>query len=69
MRDVPSGGETDLSDKPEWVRAEEPYTDSERQRATGAYRGKLRELQEVDDMVRRLSDPNQYPNRPRKALH
>jgi N-acetylglucosamine-6-sulfatase len=56
LRDVPSGGERDLSDKPEWVRAEAPYADSERQRDTEAYRGKLRELQEVDDMVRRLMD-------------
>ena len=56
LRDVPSGGEQDLSDKPKWVQAEAPYTDSERQRDTGAYRGKLRELQEVDDMVRRLMD-------------
>jgi N-acetylglucosamine-6-sulfatase len=54
--DVPSGGEQDLSDKPKWVQAEAPYTYSERQRDTGAYRGKLRELQEVDDMVRRLMD-------------
>ena len=56
LRDVPSGGEQDLSDKPKWVQAEAPYTDSERRRATGAYRGKLRELQEVDDMVRHLMD-------------
>jgi N-acetylglucosamine-6-sulfatase len=56
LRDVPGGGERDLSDKPMWVQAEAPYTDSERRRATGAYRGKLRELQEVDDMVRRLMD-------------
>jgi N-acetylglucosamine-6-sulfatase len=54
LRDVPSAGEQGLSDKPEWVQAEKPYTDSERQRYTEAYRGKLRELQEVDDMVRRL---------------
>jgi N-acetylglucosamine-6-sulfatase len=56
LRDVPSGRERDLKDKPTWVRAEEPYTDPERQRYTEAYRGKLRELQEVDDMVRRLMD-------------
>ena len=55
-REVPSGGEQDLKDKPEWVQAEAPYTDSERRRDTRAYRGKLRELQEVDDMVRRLVD-------------
>ena len=53
-RDIPSGGERDLKDKPEWVQAEEPYADSERQRDAEAYRGKVRELQEVDDMVRRL---------------
>jgi N-acetylglucosamine-6-sulfatase len=66
LRDVPSGGEQELSDKPKWVQAEEPYTDSERQRDTEAYRGKLRELQEVDDMVRRLvdalSETNQLKN-------
>jgi N-acetylglucosamine-6-sulfatase len=54
LRDVPSGGELELSDKPKWVQTEDPYTDSERQRNAEAYRGKLRELQEVDDMVRRL---------------
>ena len=56
LRDVPSMGEQELSDKPKWVRAEGPYADSERRRDTEAYRGKLRELQEVDDMVRRLVD-------------
>jgi N-acetylglucosamine-6-sulfatase len=56
LRDVPSGGEQNLSDKPKWVQAEAPYTPSERRRDTGAYRGKLRELQEVDDMVRHLMD-------------
>jgi arylsulfatase A-like enzyme len=54
LRDVPSSWEQDLSDKPEWVQGEEPYTDAERQQYTEAYRGKLRELQEVDDMVGRL---------------
>ena len=56
LRDVPSIGEQELSDKPGWVQTEAPYTDAERQRDTGAYRGKLRELQEVDDMVWRLMD-------------
>lgn len=56
LRNIPNGGERDLSDKPRWLQAEAPYTDSERQRDTGAYRGKLRELQEVDDMVRRVMD-------------
>ena len=56
LRDVPSGGEQELKDKPKWVQAERPYTDSERRRDAEAYRGKLRELQEVDDMVRRLVD-------------
>ena len=56
LRDVPSIGEQELSDKPGWVQAEAPYTDAERQRHTGAYRGKLRELQEVDDMVRHLME-------------
>ena len=56
LRDVPSGGEQDLSDKPKWVQAEAPYTHSELRRNAGAYRGKLRELQEVDDMVRHLMD-------------
>src|SRR5215204_2384514 len=56
LRDVASGGEQDLSDKPKWVQAEAPFTHSERRRATGAYRGKLRELQEVDDMVRHLME-------------
>jgi N-acetylglucosamine-6-sulfatase len=66
LRDAPSVGEKDLSDKPEWVRVEAPYTDSERQRDTEAYRGKLQELQEVDDMVKRLmdalADTNQLAN-------
>ena len=56
LRDVPSSREKDLSDKPKRLRAKASYTDSERRRATRAYRGKLRELQEVDDMVRRLVD-------------
>jgi arylsulfatase A-like enzyme len=54
LRDVPSVGEENLSDKPAWVRAEAPYTDTERETDTHAYRGMLRELQEVDDMVKRL---------------
>jgi arylsulfatase A-like enzyme len=53
---VPSSGEKDLSDKPAWVRAEAPYTGSERRRATRVYRGKLGEIQEVDDLVRRLME-------------
>jgi arylsulfatase A-like enzyme len=53
-RDVPSIGERDLSDKPAWVQAEAPYADAERERDARRYRDKLRELQEVDDMVRRL---------------
>ena len=65
-RDVPSVGEQEFSDKPKWTQAEAPYTDSERQRDTAAYRGKLRELQEVDDMVRRLmealAETNQLKN-------
>ena len=56
LRDVPSGGEQELSDRPKWVQAEDSYTDSERQRGTGTCRGKLRELQEADDMVKRLMD-------------
>jgi N-acetylglucosamine-6-sulfatase len=66
VRDAPSVGEEDLSDKPEWVQAKAPYTDSERQQDTEAYRGKLQELQEVDDMVKRLmgalADTNQLAN-------
>ncbi len=54
LRDLPSIGEQDLSDKPPWVQAEAPYADAERERDTSRYRGKLRELQEVDDMIRRL---------------
>ncbi len=53
-RDVPSSGEKYPSDKPNWVRKEASYSDTERRRATRVYRGKLRELQEVDDLVRRL---------------
>jgi arylsulfatase A-like enzyme len=56
LRNVPSIGEEDLSDKPTWVQAEAPYTDAERETDTNAYRGMLRELQEVDDMVGRLMD-------------
>jgi N-acetylglucosamine-6-sulfatase len=54
LRDVPSIGEQDLSDKPAWVQAEVPYADAERERDTSRYQGKLGELQEVDDMVKRL---------------
>jgi len=54
LRDAPSIGERDLSDKPSWVRAEAPYTDAEREQDTRGYRGKLKELQEVDDAVNRL---------------
>ncbi|MBA2714487.1 MAG: sulfatase [Rubrobacteraceae bacterium] len=54
LRDVPSIGEQDLSDKPAWVQAEAPYADTEMAADTTGYRGKLRELQEVDDMVKRL---------------
>ena len=56
LRDVPSIGERDLSDKPKWVQAEAPYTDAEKEQDTLRNRGKLRELQEVDDMVRHLMD-------------
>jgi arylsulfatase A-like enzyme len=36
------------------VREEAPYTDTERRMDAIGYRGKLKELQEVDDMVKRL---------------
>jgi arylsulfatase A-like enzyme len=68
LRDVPSGGEQDLSDKPKWVQAEAPFTHSERRRATGAYRGKLRELQEVDAMVRHLVDTLAQTNQLKNAF-
>ena len=47
-------GEKDLRDKPGWVQHKAPYTANERRADTKEYRGKLRELQEVDDMVARL---------------
>src|SRR5215213_9874573 len=54
LRNVASIGEQVLSDKPGWVQAEAPYTDAERTADTRGYQGKLRELQEVDDMVASL---------------
>lgn len=54
LSSVPSVGEEDLSDKPGWVQERAPYTDRERKVHTKGYRGKLRELQEVDDLIRRL---------------
>jgi N-acetylglucosamine-6-sulfatase len=66
LRAAPSIGEQDLSDKPGWVQAEAPYTDAERKTDTSGYQGKLRELQEVDDMVASLmgalADTGQLPN-------
>ena len=66
LRDVASIHEKSLADKPKWVRGEAPYTRTERRANTEEYRGKLRELQEVDDMVARLmsslADTNQLAN-------
>ncbi len=55
LRDAPSVGEKDLSDKPRRIQAKaRRNADSRSEQATETYRGKLRELQEVDDMVERL---------------
>jgi arylsulfatase A-like enzyme len=53
-RDPASEGEADLSDKPPRVRSEPTYTDVEEAQNERDYRGKLRELQTVDDMVANL---------------
>jgi N-acetylglucosamine-6-sulfatase len=52
--DPASEGEADLSDKPPRVRSEPTYTDVEEAQNERDYRGKLRELQTVDDMVANL---------------
>lgn len=62
LRDAPSMDEEDLSDKPKRVQAkarryaERRLADSQTEHNTQMYRDKLRELQEVDDMVGRLVD-------------
>lgn len=62
LRRVPSVAEKDLSDKPVWVQNRAPYTDRERKINTIGYRGKLRELQEVDDLVGRLMNALVHTN-------
>ena len=66
LRDVASLHEKSLADKPDWVSGEAPYTRKERTAYSKEYRGMLRELQEVDDMVARimsaLADTNQRAN-------
>ena len=66
LRDVGSLHEKSLKDKPDWVSGEAPYTRKERSAHSKEYRGMLRELQEVDDMVSglisALADTNQLDN-------
>jgi N-acetylglucosamine-6-sulfatase len=66
LRDIASLHEKSLADKPDWVSREAPYTRKERTAYSKEYRGMLRELQEVDDMVARimsaLADTNQRAN-------
>ena len=66
LRDVGSLHEKSLKDKPDWVSGEAPYTRKERSAHSKEYRGMLRELQEVDDMVAglisALADTNQLDN-------
>jgi N-acetylglucosamine-6-sulfatase len=66
LRDVASLDEKSLADKPDWVSGEAPYTRKESTANAKEYRGMLRELQEVDDMVARLmsalADTNQRAN-------
>ena len=54
--DPASEGEADLSDKPQQIREEPAYSDVEEAQNERNYRGKLRELASVDDMVDRLLD-------------
>ena len=64
--DPASEGEADLSDKPALVRSEPTYTQVEEAQNEQEYRGKLRELQAVDDLVRKvlsaLTDTGQLQN-------
>jgi len=52
--DPASEGEADLSDKPALVRKEPTYTQVEEAQNEQEYRGKLRELLAVDDLVREV---------------
>jgi N-acetylglucosamine-6-sulfatase len=52
--DPASEGEADLSDKPALVRSEPTYTQVEEAQNEQEYRGKLRELLAVDDLVRKV---------------
>jgi N-acetylglucosamine-6-sulfatase len=52
--DPASEGEADLSDKPALVRKEPTYSQSEEAQNEEEYRGKLRELLAVDDLVREV---------------
>jgi arylsulfatase A-like enzyme len=51
-----SEGEADLSDKPALVRAEPTYTEAEEAQNEEDYRGQLRELLAVDDLVKNVLD-------------
>ena len=51
-----SEGEADLSDKPALVRAEPTYTEVEEAQNEEDYRGQLRELLAVDDLVKNVLD-------------
>ena len=66
LPEPPSFDEQDLSDKPAEVRAQAPFTDTERAEALEAWRGTLEELGDVDDGVRRivaaLADTGQLAN-------
>lgn len=52
--DPASEGEEDLSDKPALVRKEPTYSQAEEAQNEREYRGKLRELLAVDDLVKRV---------------
>jgi N-acetylglucosamine-6-sulfatase len=55
-------GSTERADKPAAIRDQAPYTGEEERRNEQDYRGALRELQAVDDMVTRLLDVLQDTN-------
>lgn len=52
--DPASEGEADLSDKPALVRKEPTYSQVEEAQNEQEYRGKLRELRAVDDLVKKI---------------
>jgi N-acetylglucosamine-6-sulfatase len=56
----PSFNEEDVSDKPEWIRQQNPLTSSEIDYIDNLYRNRLRSMLAVDDLIGRVVESLQY---------